>query len=87
MTALMATGDFKGGHLVIPRWGIAIVLRPGDLLLFDAEELHGNLEMKSDRLSFAFYCASMRRLLKKNQINTYLRRFFSRENLSGKLGT
>jgi hypothetical protein len=38
MTALMAAGDFKGGHLVIPRWGIAIVLRPGDLLLFDAEE-------------------------------------------------
>ncbi len=63
MTALMATGDFKGGDLVIPRWRIGIKLRPGDLLLFDAEELHGNLEIEGDRLSFAFYCASLRRLL------------------------
>jgi hypothetical protein len=37
MTALMATGDFKDGDLVIPRWGIAFKLRPGDLLFFDAE--------------------------------------------------
>jgi hypothetical protein len=63
MTALMATGDFKGGDLMIPRWGIAIKLRPGDLLFFDAEELHGNLEIEGDRLSFAFYCASIRGLL------------------------
>jgi hypothetical protein len=64
MTALMTTGDFKGGDLVIPRWRIAIKLRPGDLLFFDAEELHGNLEIEGDRLSFAFYCASIRQLLK-----------------------
>jgi hypothetical protein len=65
MTALMATGNFKGGDLVIPRWRIAIKLQPGDLLLFDAEELHGNLEIEGDRLSFAFYCAALPRLLKK----------------------
>jgi len=64
MTALITTGDFKGGDLVIPRWRIAIKLRPGDLLFFDAEELHGNLEIEGDRLSFAFYCASIRQLLK-----------------------
>lgn len=64
MTALMATGNFSGGQLVFPRWKIAIVLRPGDLLFFDAEQLHGNLEIKGDRLSFAFHCVSMRRLLK-----------------------
>jgi Oxygenase domain of the 2OGFeDO superfamily len=64
MTALMTTGDFKGGDLVIPRWGIAFKLRPGDLLFFDAEELHGNLEIEGNRLSFAFYCASIRKLLK-----------------------
>jgi hypothetical protein len=63
MTGLMVTGNFTGGELVIPRWGIAIVLRPGDLLLFDAEELHGNVEIEGDRLSFAFYCASIHKLL------------------------
>jgi hypothetical protein len=63
MTALMATGNFRGGELVLPRWKIAIALRPGDLLLFDAEQLHGNLEMQGDRLSLAFHCVSIRRLL------------------------
>jgi hypothetical protein len=58
MTALVATGDFEGGALVLPRWRIAFALKVGDVLLFDAEQLHGNLPISGKRLSAAFYCAS-----------------------------
>jgi hypothetical protein len=56
MTVITPLGDFEGGALVIPRWRLAIPYKPGDVLLFDAEELHGNLPFKGRRLSAAFYC-------------------------------
>jgi len=56
MTALIAMGDFTGGELVLPRWRVAFALRPGDLLLFDPQQLHGNLPFTGNRLSVAFYC-------------------------------
>jgi len=56
MTALMPMGQFTGGELVLPRWRIAFALRPGDLLLFDPQQLHGNLPFVGERLSAAFYC-------------------------------
>jgi hypothetical protein len=57
MTALMPTGKFTGGELVLPRWRIAIAFKPGDLLLFDPQQLHGNLPFEGERISAAFYCA------------------------------
>lgn len=57
MTALMAMGNFTGGELVLPRWRIAFALKPGDLLLFDPQQLHGNLPFAGKRLSAAFFCA------------------------------
>jgi hypothetical protein len=56
MSALLPMGNFTGGELVLPRWRIAIALRPGDLLLFDPQELHGNLPFEGERLSAIFYC-------------------------------
>jgi hypothetical protein len=56
MTAIMCMGAFTGGALVLPRWRIAFAYEPGDLLLFDAEELHGNLPFAGERMSAAFYC-------------------------------
>jgi hypothetical protein len=56
MTALIAMGDFEGGELVLPRWRIAFTLRPGDLLFFNPQQLHGNLPIKGERVSAAFYC-------------------------------
>jgi hypothetical protein len=58
MTALMPMGKFTGGNLVLPRWRIAFALRPGDLLLFNPQELHGNLPIIGERISAAFYCAA-----------------------------
>lgn len=57
MTAIMPMGKFTGGDLVLARWRIAIAYKPGDLLLFDPQQLHGNLPFEGERLSAAFYCA------------------------------
>ena len=43
--AVARRGDYRGGHLVLPRYRVAFDLRDGDLLLFDAHEWHGNTEM------------------------------------------
>ena len=57
MTCLTAMGEFSGGELVLPCFHIAFALRPGDLLIFDAEELHGNLPItKGQRISLALFC-------------------------------
>lgn len=56
MTALMPMGRYEGGELVLPRWRIAFALKPGDLLFFDPQQLHGNLPFVGERLSAAFYC-------------------------------
>jgi hypothetical protein len=57
MTALMCCGKFVGGTLVIPRWKLGIVFRPGDLILFNAEDLHGLLPFDGQRISGAFFCS------------------------------
>jgi hypothetical protein len=62
MTALMAMGNFTCGELVLPRWGIAFALKPGDLLFFDPQQLHGNLPFEGKGLSAAYFCA--RRIVK-----------------------
>lgn len=56
VTAIMPMGKYTGGELVLPRWRIAIAFKPGDLLLFDPQQLHGNLPFRGERLSAAFYC-------------------------------
>ena len=57
MTAITSLGEFTGGALVVVRWGVAIPYQPGDVLFFDAEQLHGTLPFEGKRLSAIFYCA------------------------------
>jgi hypothetical protein len=57
MTVILPMGTLTGGELVLPRWRVVIAYRPGDVLLFDEGQLHGNLPFKGERLSAAFYCA------------------------------
>lgn len=40
--AVLKAGEFDGGYLVIPRYGVAAKLQSGDIVLFDVHELHGN---------------------------------------------
>jgi len=59
----MPLGDFTGGELVIPRRRIGIAFERGDLLLFDAEQLHGNLPIAGKRVSpSALLCSQDSRL-------------------------
>jgi len=58
MTAITPLGSFVGGALVLLRWRVAIPYKCGDLLLFNSEELHGNLPFKGERLSAAFFCGA-----------------------------
>jgi hypothetical protein len=45
---VMATlGDFEGGAICFPRFRIAIDYRPGDVLLADVHQLHGNFPVLS----------------------------------------
>jgi hypothetical protein len=57
LSAITPMGEFTGGELVLARWRIAIAFKPGDLLLFDPQQLHGNLPVVGERLSAIFYCA------------------------------
>ncbi len=56
MSAIMPMGKFTGGELILPRWRVAVAYKPGDLLLFDPQQLHGNLPFEGERLSAIFYC-------------------------------
>jgi hypothetical protein len=57
LTAIIALGDFEGGALMMPRWGIKLAYKPGDLVLFNPQQLHGVLPFEGERISAAFYCA------------------------------
>jgi hypothetical protein len=56
LSAMMPMGNFTGGELILARWRIGIAYKPGDLLLLDPQQLHGNLPFEGERLSAIFYC-------------------------------
>lgn len=56
MTCIMTLGEYTGGALVILRWGIAVAYQPGDVFIFDAEDLHAVLPFEGKRISLAFFC-------------------------------
>ena len=54
-TAITPLGNFSGGALVLLRWRVAIPYQPGDIVIFNAEDLHGNLPFEGKRISLALY--------------------------------
>lgn len=46
--AVARRGAYRGGALVLPRYRLAVDMRDGDLLLFDAHEWHGNQGITCD---------------------------------------
>lgn len=53
--ALLASGTFDGGHLLLPRYKLAFDVREGDVLIFDPHEPHGNAPVSGERLSVVIY--------------------------------
>lgn len=57
---LRRAGVFEGGELAFPRFGVAVRLWTGDVLLADVHEAHGNLPIRAragdwERLSLVLY--------------------------------
>lgn len=53
-------GDFKGGYLGFPQFGVAVEVRPRDTSIMDVHQWHCNTELKTNdkdkiRLSFVTY--------------------------------
>ena len=53
--ALLASGSFKGGYLLLPRYNLAFDIHEGDVLFFDPHEPHGNAPVEGERLSIVVY--------------------------------
>jgi hypothetical protein len=58
--AVLSAGSYAGGHLVFPRYRVAVDVRDRDVLLSDVHEFHGNTpivgaEGAFDRLSVVCY--------------------------------
>jgi hypothetical protein len=56
-TGVMTTlGEFVGGELCFPQYRVAIDYQPGDVLIADVHELHGNLPVVSgERVAEVFF--------------------------------
>jgi hypothetical protein len=57
---MLRSGDFSGGHLVLPQYRVAIELENGDALFFDPHEWHGTspihgLHRRFERITLVMY--------------------------------
>jgi len=55
-STLTTLGKFDGGLLVVPRYRVAFKVRPGSLLMMNAQEFHGNTQITGERISCVLYC-------------------------------
>lgn len=72
---VVCSEEIEGGHLLLPRYGVAILLRTGDFLALDVHEWHCNSEIhklspSGYRLSFVCYLRN--RMSKCGQKNARL---------------
>ena len=53
---MLTLGEFEGGQIVFPAFGCAVDYQPGDLLLADVHETHGNVDnIRGDRITLVLY--------------------------------
>ena len=78
---VISQGQYDGAITVIPRYGIGLDLKDGDLAIFDVHELHGNTETTTktfyERISIVcyyrekmIYCGNYEYELKRAKTNT-----------------
>lgn len=58
--SVLSEGEYSGGYFIIPRYGVAVNMTHGDVLLADVHEYHGNSPLKGlskfwTRISCVFY--------------------------------
>jgi hypothetical protein len=52
---MLTLGSFTGGFLCFPAYRVAVNYQPGDVLLADVHEIHGNTKMKGSRVVCVLY--------------------------------
>jgi hypothetical protein len=52
---MLSLGEFEGGYLCFPEYGVAVDYRPGDVILADVHSIHGNLPIRGDRVVCVLY--------------------------------
>ena len=52
---MLTLGNFTGGYLCFPEYGLAVDYRPGDILLADVDCIHGNFPIEGDRIACVLY--------------------------------
>lgn len=52
---MLTLGNFSGGYLCFPEYGVAFDYRPGDIILADVHSIHGNLPMRGSRVVCVLY--------------------------------
>lgn len=78
---VLSIGNYKGGVTVIPKYGLGLDVRDGDIALFDVHELHGNTKLEkrgyAERISIVcyfrekmLYCGNSDYELKRAKSNT-----------------
>ncbi len=56
MGILTTLGEFEGAELCFPQHGVAVDYQPGDVLIADVHELHGNLpKVSGERITEVFF--------------------------------
>lgn len=52
---MLTLGSFTGGYLCFPAYRIAVNYQPGDVILADVHEIHGNTKIKGNRVVCVLY--------------------------------
>lgn len=52
---MLTLGDFTGGYLCFPEYGLAVDYRPGDIIFADVHSIHGNLPIQGNRVVCVLY--------------------------------
>jgi hypothetical protein len=52
---MLTLGSFTGGYLCFPAYRVAVNYQPGDVILADVHEIHGNTKIKGDRVVCVLY--------------------------------
>jgi len=52
---MLTLGNFTGGHLCFPAYRVAVNYQPGDVILADVHEIHGNTKITGSRVVCVLY--------------------------------
>lgn len=83
---MLTLGSFTGGYLCFPAYRVAVNYQPGDVILADVHEIHGNTKIKGNRIVCVLYarekinqCGSVEEETEKSTRHVVVRQVVSRK--------